>query len=339
MTKRARAVRAALAFVIAAVLGGAGGCREATQVTLDISYGDPCARLRSVGIIATSDALAAEQRAARGEYTTVTASCTDVAGLTSRVGTISVSPGDGKTRAAITIVAGVDTPADQCRPDNRFKGCIVARRSFAFLAHSGPTFPIRLEPDCKDVPCTAETTCKKGKCVDAAAACNDDECVDKVPDGADAGGIDGGVDGADGATDGATDAPAVDAPPDGPTSGVPACPGVGFEMSQPRVCPPYTDPAPQCDRMYCHFDGPPPTFPATCTDTFTMSLFNARCTASRQCPGGQVCCFTGSNVTQCTPTCPPPPAAYVACREDCDCFGKKCLFGGTGRPPMIKFCE
>jgi hypothetical protein len=173
------------------------------------------------------------------------------------------------------------------------------------------------------------TTCKKGKCVDVAAECNDDACVDRVPD--DGGAPDGRTE--DSATDGEADAAIEDAPStdtgaDVITSGY-CPPGPGA----PRICPPYVDPGQVCTaNCIMQSNG-------TSTCAPTTGQFDALCTASRQCGPSMTCCWGGgNNQANCVMgSC----GGGILCRADCDCTmlpGTTCRFNKPGGPPFVKFC-
>ncbi len=191
------------------------GCREPTEVTLRISSDANCTDLRGVAISAAVDSRLAEDRSASSPGT-VTRAC-----ASGYIGTIVVTPAETGSTAAIVVTAGVLAPAEECKPPS-YKGCIVARRRFAFVDHTPLTIPIGLEVDCRDVPCDAVTTCLHGKCVDARIGCDDRGCGEVgggsvTPDG---GAPDGAI--SDGSPDGArSDAgdAASDAPSDAKTDG------------------------------------------------------------------------------------------------------------------------
>jgi hypothetical protein len=202
----------------------APGCRDATQVTVEITLAKraTCAETNGTAITVGTDPVSTQQRVFDEFVTATTTSCTEA---THQIGTLVVTPGAG--RASIIVVVAYDktTVPSSCKPP-LFKGCIVARRQFTFSDHQGLHLPITIDPDCKDVPCDAFSTCRTGKCFSTDVSCTEDSCPE--PGALSDGGtnddaavvVDGSTttDGAsppvDGGTDGATDAP-LDAPGDG----------------------------------------------------------------------------------------------------------------------------
>jgi len=150
---------------LAALGGGAEGCRGPTQVTVEVgSTGIPCASLKGVSIVVARSPQEAEDRMALGSLSAeVARGVCDGA----RVGTLVITPQG--PRGAILVVARVsDDPGATCKPPE-YKGCVVARRSFAFVEHVAVTLPVPLEVACADVPCDVETSCLAGRCATAAA--------------------------------------------------------------------------------------------------------------------------------------------------------------------------
>lgn len=182
----------------AATLLAIGACRTPTQVTVVVSTRVRCIDLPSGTVIAVAATpQASEENVVGGFASATTRACTD----DGAIGTLVITP--GADTAAVVVTAGFggqDTA--KCTPKNKFKDCIVARRSFAFVEHTRLTLPIELTLDCLNVPCDTLTTCSKGACVPARVECTGDGCTGIDVDG---GGIDGGPIG-DAALDGA-DAP------------------------------------------------------------------------------------------------------------------------------------
>lgn len=205
--------RAFVSYLVAAsaIVATAHGCRDATQVTLRIATSAACSDLRSVAITVAGDSTIAEARGA--DYPSTVASSCD-AGL---VGTLVVTPGETGDSAAIVIAAGVFVPSEQCKPP-LYKGCIVARRRFAFVEHVALTLPVSLDLDCTDVPCDSVSTCSRGKCVDSRVECTTEGCAAIGGSTTPPGTIDAGDSGDAIATDGPSSDGAdakVDAPADG----------------------------------------------------------------------------------------------------------------------------
>ena len=214
---------------MSAVLGGlalalAPGCRDATQVTVEITLAKraTCAETNGTAITVGTDPLSTQQRVVDEFVTATTMSCTEA---THQIGTLVVTPGSG--HASIVVVVAYDKAIvpSSCKPP-LFKGCIVARRQFTFSDHQGLHLPITIDPDCKDVPCDAFSTCRTGRCFNSDVSCTEDSCSEPgaLRDGGtndDAAVIVDGSTSPDGASppvDGGTDA-STDAPTDSPNDG------------------------------------------------------------------------------------------------------------------------
>jgi hypothetical protein len=176
------------------------GCRDATQVTLEISLAPraACAETNGTAITVGSATDVTERHVRDGAPTTTTSSCNDA---TREIGTLVVTPGEDG-RASVIVVVSYDkaVPPSACMPP-LFKGCIVARRQFAFADHKGLRMPITIDPSCKDVPCDAFSTCRTGTCFPAETPCAAGTCTEPGDPG------DGGT--AEGGTDAALDGPAT----------------------------------------------------------------------------------------------------------------------------------
>jgi hypothetical protein len=125
------------------------GCRDATEVTLDLRTDVPCAELTGVAIQMRGD----------DAPRTVTQSCDS-----GEIGTIVLVPSGSKTDALdIEIIAGRGVDPTTC---NRVFGnrCIVARRRMRYLPHKGLSVPIDLRGACGGVACGDGATCADGLC-------------------------------------------------------------------------------------------------------------------------------------------------------------------------------
>lgn len=336
--------RFGVATVFALFLGAAGplsgGCKTATQVTVEIKTVGvlSCSDLKGVDVVVAGASIEAEQR-------------TDLGALTASVprggcdgertiGTLVVTP--GSARAAIVVVARVDEGA-KCTSKDNYKGCIVARRSFAFVEHAALTLPISLEASCKDVPCTAITSCRTGACVSSEAECIESTGLcesnaepQPLPDG--------GFVLPDGATPDApfdgpiADGPLQDAPIDadgdvadgGGANPGNECPAVGGGTKDCRV--PGNN-GPQCCAQGAGF---------FCGASCPLFYASFACTGRKYC-GAQYCCGTdpdaGSDVSSaCGDAC-----AFTLCNTNDDCPpDRQCSVnyypaGGVG-PPFLKQC-
>jgi hypothetical protein len=300
----------------------APGCRDATQVTVDISLTKraSCTETNGTAITVGTEPAMTQQRVADEFVTATTNACTEA---THEIGTLVVTPG-GNGRGSVIVVVAYDKTIvpSSCKPP-LFKGCIVARRQFTFNDHQHVRLPITIDPDCKDVPCDAFSTCRTGKCFSSDVSCTDDSCLEPgdpgdggtsldgqvIPDtGVDSpvegGGLDGG--GLDGAGNDATlDAP-IDGPPtdgaigtDGSTPGGVACMGGVLQ------CP---APATPCNGTLQSCCGPTVGGPATCNAGVSTCGLGMKkyCCSDLDCVMPQTC-FQG--VAGPLPPGPLPPPA------------------------------
>ena len=273
------------------------GCRDATQVTVEVSLAKraSCTETNGTAITVGTDPAGTQKRVEDQFVTATTTSCTEAS---HEIGTLVVTPSSsgGGGRASIIVVVSYDKAVEpsSCRPP-LFKGCIVARRQFTFTEYRGLHLPITIDPDCKDVPCDAFSTCRTGKCFSSDVSCTDDSCLEPGDPGDGGTSVDGqvipdtGIDGppvpvdgggADGATDGASGTDAADASDEATT----------VEAGAPAV--------------YCDVNG------------------NLLCPEPTQCNAGSACCGPGSGspVTKCNngaASCSPGVTQYCCPNAPC----------------------
>jgi hypothetical protein len=161
-----------LIVLVGVVLGAVGiaglaeGCRAPTQATIEVTTSAQCSELGEVAIVVSGAQEESEMRAARGFYAAEASHCDPA---TRSFGTLVVVPG-GSRAAVIVLAAPTGHPLSECVPP-RYPGCIVVRRGFGFIDNASLTIPAPLDVECRDVPCDAFTTCKKGVCLSAEVAC------------------------------------------------------------------------------------------------------------------------------------------------------------------------
>lgn len=317
-----RLLAAPFALTLAGVVAS---CRAPTQARVVVTTTAPCAEVNGVAITAKATPRATEGAVDGGFVSATTTACVQ-RGAVGDYGDLVLAPGEDT--GAVVVVAGYGpTRPEGCKPANQYKGCIVARRAFSYIAHATITIPVSLDPDCVDVPCDALTTCKKGRCVDSRVECTESGCTgDSLPP---PGGADAGPDAADGAgpSDAGGDATApADAAddgsaPDGGTSD--GATGSGME-----------------GRCIIE-DGPPCGGDAgatKCTGGDTCCGYGAFpvCTGGGGCLGGTMCCdssaMCGPGERCCGPQSPSsaqykcqpaaacdPTMTSVVCRTAADC--------------------
>jgi hypothetical protein len=188
-----RCLWAAAALVVAL---GSASCRSPTEITVSVTTDIDCSKLQGTSIaVGSADSLASTLPSA----TTLT--CDG-----GNIGTLVVVPsGGGNPDIAIRVVTGVSESPDACDKDGYTGGCIVARRSLHFIAHTSLTVPVVMRSDCENVQCNAAgplSTCVQGQCVPASipdpGSCEGSGCGEGVLSDAGAGDDAGGADAGDG---------------------------------------------------------------------------------------------------------------------------------------------
>jgi hypothetical protein len=144
------------AFAILAVVG----CRQPTEVVLEISTDVPCSDVPVTEIRTAKVAVDSRAPAAR------TSAC-EPGG---RVGSLVLVPdgddGDPVAVKVVTAFSGMTT--ERCASDGDGLGCIVARRELHFVPHTKLVVPVAMRADCENKYCPPSQTCLHGACVPAA---------------------------------------------------------------------------------------------------------------------------------------------------------------------------
>jgi outer membrane protein assembly factor BamB len=139
---------------------GTAHCRAPTEVTVNLSTDVPCVHVTGVSIAV----------GAVGEVENKSSTATQV-GCESEgnVGTLTVVPSGGNTdEVTIRIIAGVDRDPESCTAPNYGTGCIVARRTVRYVAHTPLLIDVPLRAACNGVACQADQTCVNGGCTSAS---------------------------------------------------------------------------------------------------------------------------------------------------------------------------
>jgi hypothetical protein len=157
--------RARLTAVLAAAMGAgllAGpACRTPTEVTVSITTDVPCTKeaWKGIAVYVGTPGLDVETRAP-----SLTSTSCDAKG---NVGSIVLVPsGSDDADIGVRVVAGVTRAPDDCATYG-YDGCIVARRSLAFIPHQSLDLTIALQGACIGNACDALHTCLDGVCQDA----------------------------------------------------------------------------------------------------------------------------------------------------------------------------
>lgn len=303
---------------------GIHGCREPTQVTLDIrTLGIDCKKeLGRITIAVARDALAAE--AIMGSAF-VTAEVTNIdCAASDRVGTLVVTP-ESETGA---VIVAASYSGQRCLPPD-YKECVVSRRRFSFVEHTRLTLPITLEASCRDVPCGTFSSCRSGTCVDSFADCQiSNTCpaaAEPVLDGD--GGVvpppaDAGVD-SGAVVDAGTDTSDAGATTSSGANGCPAAASASGTASVPPSDggpPPPPPPGPDCapPNVCCVKTG---VFNCLSTNACAMqgNMGSFSCTGRKYCPVDAYCCGPTSGAT--TSSCRATSCGVdeTLCTIDADC--------------------
>ena len=158
-------------------LGLLVGCRDPTQVTLEISTDAPCVEEGPSAPVVTSTAIVTGSPTTFREAARAPAAVTTQCREAGDIGTLVVTPSDGKdAQIGVRVLVGVrgrsaEECAAQCGPD-----CIEATRRVGFIPHTPLRLPIAANRSCIGVCCPVGETCIRGDCVDDAIdACGEDE--------------------------------------------------------------------------------------------------------------------------------------------------------------------
>jgi hypothetical protein len=140
-------------------------CREPTEIQLHLHTNVPCSdptKWKGVAVYVGPPGSSLEGRAP-----TLTSTTCDTNG---EIGTLVVVPSAGKDdEVGLRVVAGIGIEPEQCNAQH-YKGCIVARRTVRFNAHTTLQLDIDLSSDCVGLGCDASHTCVNGACADAESA-------------------------------------------------------------------------------------------------------------------------------------------------------------------------
>lgn len=153
-------------------------CREPTQITVELRTDVACsARLTTAVVVGTlpqtNESLASRPAAVQ------TTDCTQASPGDAFIGSLVVVPSGDKTgEVAIKVVVGVGIPPEECTSPTD-KRCITARRVRKYVADTKLVLPITMNDACRGVPCGADETCSRGRCV--SVRCEDDGTCNPPP--------------------------------------------------------------------------------------------------------------------------------------------------------------
>ena len=139
----------------------ASSCLDPTEIVLQLSTDVACSAVVANGV---AIAIGAPDDDDASSVHVVTMLCSP----DGSIGSLVVTPSGAIDQdIGVRVTLGVDASAETCGPP-RYDGCIVSRRALRFDPHTPLTLPISLDQACIGVPCTPDSTCVNGTCVDAS---------------------------------------------------------------------------------------------------------------------------------------------------------------------------
>ncbi len=159
------------------------GCREPTEIVVDVTTTADCAAVASAGTQIT----AASREALRSSSpSTVVRACDNGA-----IGSLVLVPsGSDVASVAVEVVSAVSGDVTRCDPVNPAANCVVARRLLRYVPHERLRLPITMRASCAGVACASDRTCVEGACVSAvcgALTCDETTLGPVAPGAADGG--------------------------------------------------------------------------------------------------------------------------------------------------------
>lgn len=144
-------------FFVASLLA-LTGCREPTQITVQLVSDLPCDVLQNGGV---SLSASSPGRAESSAPLVVSRECKTGPG--NSMGTMVLVPsGEPGALVGIRAVAGVGKRAEDCKEPG-YEGCVVARREVRFQENRALVMRIDLRAECEGNPCDPKSTCVAGK--------------------------------------------------------------------------------------------------------------------------------------------------------------------------------
>jgi hypothetical protein len=161
-------MRVKSALFVAVVSGLAGplaSCLGPTEIMLDVRTDVVCSdrsRWRGVAVSVGQPGADVESRSP-----VLTTTACAVGG---EIGTLAVVPtGSKDAQVGVRVVAGITRNPEDCAAQG-YDGCIVARRTVAYLPHQTQHLLVDLTSDCLGNACDVNHTCVNGSCTDTVTA-------------------------------------------------------------------------------------------------------------------------------------------------------------------------
>lgn len=154
-----------MAVLALGVTGPIAACLGPTEILLDVRTDVACSdasKWRGVAISVGQPGTDVESRAPVLTATTCTAG--------GEIGTLALVPTGAKdAQVGIRVVAGITRNPEDCAAQG-YDGCIVVRRTVAYLPHQSQRLVINLTSDCIGNGCDPNHTCVNGSCTDTVTA-------------------------------------------------------------------------------------------------------------------------------------------------------------------------
>jgi hypothetical protein len=153
------------AFLVLGATGPIAACLGPTEIVLDVRTDVACSSPSSWRGVAVSVGQPGPDVESRSPVLTTT-TCSG----TGEIGTLAVVPTGAKdAQVGIRVVAGITRNPEECAAQ-RYDGCIVARRTVAYLPHQSQRVLVDLTSDCIGNACDVNHTCVNGSCTDTVTA-------------------------------------------------------------------------------------------------------------------------------------------------------------------------
>jgi hypothetical protein len=161
-------MRVKLALFVAVVSGLASplaACLGPTEIMLDVRTNVACSDPSHWRGVAVSVGQPGADVESRSPVLTTT-----TCGVGGEIGTLAVVPtGSKDAQVGIRVVAGITRNPEDCAAQG-YEGCIVARRTVAYLPHQSQHLLVDLTSDCLGNACDVNHTCVNGSCTDPLTA-------------------------------------------------------------------------------------------------------------------------------------------------------------------------
>jgi hypothetical protein len=151
--------------VVAGLAIPIGACLGPTEIVLDVRTDVTCSDSTSWRGVAVSVGQPGADVESRSPVLTTT-----TCAVGGEIGTLAVVPTGAKdAQVGIRVVAGITRNPEDCAAKG-YDGCIVARRTVAYLPHESQRLIVDLTSACIGNACDLNHTCVNGSCTDTVTA-------------------------------------------------------------------------------------------------------------------------------------------------------------------------